>query len=75
METGLSEVLVNDIFARNSMELVFDVIWGAIETIAEALFFLEVCCAGRASPRDETRLYIYISLQFVRVSIEFLDEV
>ena len=75
VDTMLSEVLINDIFTRNFMELVFDMIRGTVETIAEALFLLEVCCASWTTPRHETRRNIYISLQPVCISIEFFDKV
>ena len=75
VDTMLSEVLIDNIFTRNFMELVFDMIRGTVETIAEALFLLEVCCASWTTPRHETRRNIYISLQPVCISIEFLDKV
>ena len=75
VDTRLSEVLVNNITTRNSMELVFDMIWGAVFTITEALFLLEVCGASRTAPRDKTWLNINISLQLVRISIELLNKV
>ena len=75
VDTMLSEILVNDIFALNFMELVFDVIWSTVETITEALILLEVSRASRTSPRHETRRNVYITLQLVRISIKFFDKV
>ena len=75
VDTMLSEILVNDIFTLNFMELVFDVIWSTVETITEALILLEVSRTSRTSPRHKTRRYINISLQLVCISIKLFDEV
>ena len=75
VDTMLSEILVNDIFTLNFMELVFDVIWSTVKTITEALILLEVSRASRTSPRHKTRRYINISLQLVCISIKLFDEV
>ena len=75
VDTMLAKVLVNNISTRNFMELIFDVIWGAVFSITETLLSLKVSCTSRTSPRHETRRNVYITLQLVRISIKFFDKV
>ena len=76
-QARLAQVLINDISPQHSVEVVPDVVWGAILAIAEALVLLEVIRASRAGPCHLARLNIDNTIfdEFLSVVLELFDEV
>ena len=75
METGLSEVLHQDVFTLDVHELSAGVVWCTVLSIRQALLLLETLFTHRTCPGDKARRESDVSLQLVSIVVKLLQEV
>jgi hypothetical protein len=73
-ETGLTEVLNDDVFALNIAEKRVGV-RSAVFSITKALRLLEVISAHRAGPGNKTRDKVKVALKAIHMLIKVLQEI
>ncbi len=75
VQTGFTQVLHEDIFAINAVKVVLYVVGSAVFAIRPAFFLLKLIGAHWAGPGYKAGRNVYITLQLVRKSVKFFDEV
>lgn len=75
VQTCLTQVLHDDVFALDSVKVVDHVVGGAVLAVREALRFLKLGVADSAAPSDEAGRDVDVTLELVSILVEFFDEV